>query len=76
MAHRVNVMLDDELWKELKQVPPGERSRVVNRAIAEWLKARRRTSVARKMDALRGTMPAVSAAEIATWLREDRERGR
>ena len=76
MAHRVNVMLDNELWEELKQVPTGERSRVVNDAIAEWLKARRRAGAARKMDALRARMPAVSAREIAAWLREDRMRAR
>ena len=76
MAHRVNVMLDNELWEELRQVPTGERSRVVNNAIAEWLKARRRAGVARKMDALRARMPRVAAEEIAAWLREDRVRAR
>lgn len=76
MAHRVNVMLDNELWEELKQVPTGERSRVVNDAIAEWLKARRRAGIARKMDALRARMPRVAAEEIAAWLREDRVRAR
>ena len=76
MAHRVNVMLDNKLWEELKQVPTGERSRVVNDAIAEWLKARRRAGVAHKMDALRARMPTVSAREIAAWLREDRMRAR
>ena len=72
MAHRVNIMLDDGLWKDLKQVPAGERSRVVNEAIAGWLKARRRAGAAHKMDALRARMPAVSVKEIAAWLREDR----
>lgn len=76
MAHRVNVMLDNELWEELRQVPTGERSRVVNNAIAEWLKARRRAGIARKMDALRARMPRVAAEEIAAWLREDRVRAR
>jgi hypothetical protein len=76
MAHRVNVMLDNELWEELRQVPTGERSRVVNDAIAEWLKARRRAGIARKMDALRARMPRVAAEEIAAWLREDRVRAR
>lgn len=74
MAHRVNVMIDDEIWKEFQKVPSGERSRVVNRAIADWIKNRRRRSAARSMDALRAAMPAVSSSEIVTWLREDRER--
>jgi hypothetical protein len=76
MAHRVNIMLEDGLWKDLKQVPAGERSRVVNDAIAGWLKVRRRAGAARKMDALRARMPAVSVKEIAAWLREDRSRPR
>ncbi|MGH8507497.1 MAG: hypothetical protein ACREVH_02085 [Gammaproteobacteria bacterium] len=76
MAHRVNIMLEDGLWKNLKQVPAGERSRVVNEAIADWLKARRRAGVARKMDALRARMPVMSVQELATWLREDRARPR
>ena len=76
MAHRVNVMLDNKLWEELKQVPTGERSRVVNDAIAEWLKARRRAGVARKMDALRARMPTVSARRSPLGCVEDRVRAR
>ena len=64
------------IWKQLKQVPASERSRVTNAAIFGWLKTRRRASIAGKMDALRARMPAVSAKEIADWLRLDRERTR
>ncbi|HLQ26241.1 MAG TPA: hypothetical protein VK138_10225 [Acidiferrobacterales bacterium] len=76
MAHRVNFMLEDSVWQALKQVDKGERSKVVNNAIAEWLKKHKRLSAARKMDALRATMPAVSTKDIVTWVREDRERAR
>lgn len=76
MAHRVNIMLDDHIWKELKQVPAGDRSRVVNAAIFDWLKTRQRISIAGKMDALRARIPTVSSREITDWLRVDRERTR
>jgi predicted CopG family antitoxin len=76
MAHRVNFMLEDSVWQALKQIGKGERSKVVNNAIAEWLKKHKRHGAARKMDILRATMPAVSTEEIVTWVREDRERTR
>ncbi len=38
MAHRVNFTLEDSVCQALKQVDKGERSKVVNSAIAEWLK--------------------------------------
>ena len=76
MAHRVNFMLEDSVWQALKQVGMGERSKVVNNAIAEWLKKHNRLTAVRKTDALRTAMPAVSAEDIAAWVREDRERTR
>ncbi len=74
MAHRVNFMLDDSVWRALKQVGKGERSRVVNHALTEWLRKHKRRDAARKMDALRDALPPVSAADIAAWVREERER--
>ncbi|OGI37795.1 MAG: hypothetical protein A2V91_02890 [Candidatus Muproteobacteria bacterium RBG_16_64_10] len=69
-------MLEDSVWQALKQVGMGERSKVVNNAIAEWLKKHNLLTAARKMDALRTALPAVSAEDIAAWVREDRERTR
>ena len=73
MAHRVNIMLDDTIWETLKKVPSGERSSVVNAAIAEWFKARRRQAAARRMDVLRKAMPVVSTREIVNWIRQERK---
>ena len=58
------------IWRALKQVGKGERSRVVNHALTEWLCKHKRCDAARKMDALRNALPPVSAA----WVREERER--
>jgi len=76
MGQRVNIILEDRIWQTLKQVPLGERSRVVNAAIAEWFKLRKRADAARKMDALRQRMPAVSTKVIVDWIRAERDRVR
>jgi hypothetical protein len=76
MTHRINVLIDNTVWSDLEGVPKGERSRVVNRALAEWFQVRRRERAARQMDVLRNQMPQVSTEEIVSWVREDRERAR
>lgn len=74
MTHRVNVMLDDATWEALRRVPRGDRSRVVNAAIIEWFRSRRRASAARRMDELRAEVPRVTTQELVDWIRRDRER--
>lgn len=76
MARRVNIMLDDAVWEVLKRVPRGERSRVVNAAITEWLRGRKRMEAVRRMDALRKEMPTVATEDLVAWIRADRERAR
>lgn len=76
MAHRVNVMLDDAVWEVLKRVPRGERSQLVNTAVAEWLRGRKRMEAVRRMDALRKEMPTVATEDLVAWIRADRERTR
>jgi hypothetical protein len=75
VSHRVNVLLEDNAWALLQLVPQGERSRVVNRALAEWFGRRRRALAARDMDRLRQAAPRVSEREVLELLRADRERG-
>lgn len=53
MAHRVNVMIDDEVWQQLKTVPTGERSRLINEAVTMRLLIQRRVRASEKMDRLR-----------------------
>jgi len=73
MAHRVNIMLDEVAWSVLEQFPKGERSKVVNMAITEWERSRRRPSAVQRMDALGVALPEISTAEIVEELRKDRE---
>lgn len=74
MAHRVNVLLEDAVWRVLEKVPKGERSRIVNAALSQWFQKRRRVDAARRMDELRAQLPAVTTKEVVKWVREDRER--
>ena len=77
MGHRVNVIVQDDIWALLKRIPPGERSRTVNAALREWAQKRRRLDAVAEMDRLRANSAAktVTTAEIVRWIREDRDGG-
>jgi hypothetical protein len=71
MSHRVNVMIDESLWSDFQAIPPGERSRVLNEALAALLLRRRRMAAIARMAALRAEMPVLEGAS-EDWVREDR----
>jgi len=75
MTRRVNIMLEDAMWENIRKIPKGERSRVINSAILEWFRKYKRLSAVRKMDALKSDIPPVSTEEIVKWIRADREHG-
>ena len=77
MSHRINVVVHDDVWRFLKKVPQGERSRTINLALHEWAQKRRRLDAAAEMDRLRNDSAAqpVTTAEIVRWIREDRDGG-
>ena len=75
MSHRINVMIDDDTWDMLEQVPSGERSRTINDALRLWVTRRQRRDAVAQMEALRAQLPKVSTAEVVRWVREDREQG-
>jgi hypothetical protein len=72
MSHRINVMLDDEVWESLSQLPKGERSRVINQALQETLLHQRREEAFARIEELRKQMEplGISAEE---WIRRDRD---
>lgn len=75
MAHRLNIVLDDEVWKSLQQLPEGMRSRYICEAVAERLQRERKREAARKMDELRENLPPLDGTvDIAEILRKDRTR--
>jgi hypothetical protein len=49
--------------------------RAINQALRVWVNQQRRKQAAQEMDALRAVAPKVSSAEVARWIREDREQG-
>jgi len=50
--------------------------RAISEALRTWVNQKRRKRAAQEMDALRAVGPKVSSAEVARWIREDREQGR
>ena len=75
MGKRINIMIDEDTWRILGRIPAGARSRAVNEALRAWVVRRRRNDAVHELDALRARLPAASAAEVAQWIREDREQG-
>ena len=77
MSHRINVIVHDDVWRFLREVPQGERSRTINSALRDWALRHRRIDAAAEMDRLRNGAPAsiITADEIVRWIREEREPG-
>lgn len=75
MSHRINVILDDEVWESLGQLPKGERSRLINIAVARELLRQQRERAMTKMDRLRKT-PRLIKETTEELVRRDRERDR
>ena len=77
MSHRINIIVNDDVWGFLKEIPQGERSRTINHALREWVHRRRRLDAVEEMDRLRSDADAnsITSAEIVRWIREERERG-
>jgi hypothetical protein len=72
MAHRVNVVLDDEAWEGLRHVRRGDRSRFVSEAVREATLRRRRRAAAAELAAISAALhkPEGTAEE---WVRADRD---
>ena len=77
MTHRINVVVEDDIWRLLQRIPPSDRNRTINLALREWAHKHRRLDAVAEMDRLRNdpAIPAISAAEIVRWIRADREGG-
>jgi len=75
MAVKVNIVLDDDLKRELDSlVEAGMRSRVINTALRKELTALRRRRLSDELDKLRGETRPVSSKEIVRLIRRDRGR--
>ena len=73
MSHRINVLIDDQLWDDLRQIPKGERSRFINESLAERLKQKKRERLLEEMQsAARSAKPA--GEDAVTLLRRERYR--
>ena len=74
-ARKLNFMIRDEIARDLEAlVPPGERSRTVNEALAKELLAIRRRMITIRLRAAREKGPALGTEKIVASLRKDRSR--
>ena len=74
MGHRTNIVIDDDIWEELKTLPRGEISRQVNAELANWAERRKRQRAGEAMDRIRSSLPTVGRRDIVEMLRQDRQR--
>jgi hypothetical protein len=74
MVHRVNIILDDAAWLALQDIPKGERSKLVSKAIKQMSEIQRRQKAAQMMDQLGKKMPQVTTKQLVSWIRNDRQR--
>lgn len=77
MTHRINIIVHDDVWRILRDIPQGQRSRTINDALRDWVRRRRRADAVEDMDRLRSSPgnETVTTAEIVRWVREDRDEG-
>ena len=75
MNRRVNIMLDEQVWHSLLEIPKGERNQFINMAIKERLLNMKRKSAAKKMDQVRERLKFMdNNIDVIEILRQDRMR--
>jgi predicted transcriptional regulator len=75
MAKRINVILSDDVHRDLvRQAARGERSRVLEEALRQYLARQRRSAAFRRLQSLREKAPAIPVREVVEQLRRDRGR--
>ncbi len=72
MSHGVNVLLEDEVWPVLRELPRGERSHAVNQALTRWSISHRRQGAVERLKERRRALPPVPGA-TEDWVRADRD---
>ena len=77
MTRRINIIVHDDVWSFLRDIPQGQRSRTINEALRAWVRRRRRLDAVADMDRLRNATgaKAVTTEEVVRWVREDRDEG-
>lgn len=74
-ARKLNFMIKSDIARDLEiLVPAGERSRVVNEALARELLAIRRRAITSRLRAAREKGPVLGTEKIVAELRKDRAR--
>lgn len=72
MSHKIKVMLDNDVWQDMRVLSCGERSLLVNCAIRVYFLQQRRQKTVEEMDVLRRSTRALPGS-TSQWVKEDRE---
>ena len=74
MTHRISIVVYDDVWEFLRDIPQDQRSRIINDALRAWVRERRRSESIADMDRLRNAAgaTAVTTEEVVRWIREGR----
>ncbi len=72
VAHRINVILNDEIWEQLQDIPQGERSRLINQSLAEILRRRQREEAFARIRERAAAMEPLGMS-VEEWVRQDRD---
>ncbi|MGD8571726.1 MAG: hypothetical protein PVG89_12800 [Gammaproteobacteria bacterium] len=75
MSRRINIMVEDNVWENLREIPKGERSRFINDAIREqFLKLQREKAVA-AVDEIRNALQLKDVElDVIEALQQERQR--
>ncbi|MGD8569617.1 MAG: hypothetical protein PVJ39_16140 [Gammaproteobacteria bacterium] len=75
MSRRINVMVEDNVWENLREIAKGERSKFINDAIRDrFLKLQRQQAV-EAVDKIRDTLQLKAVdVNVVDVLRRERQR--
>jgi predicted CopG family antitoxin len=75
MSRRINIMVEDNVWENLREIAKGERSKFINDAIRDrFLKLQRQKAV-EAVDKIRNTLQLKPVeVDVVDVLRRERQR--
>lgn len=72
MSHRVNILLQDDIWETFQAIPKGQRSTVINDLLRDWSLQQQRRATFKEIETITRQMKLVPGS-AEEWLRHDRD---
>lgn len=75
MSHRINVMVEDNVWENLREIAKGERSKFINDAIRDRFLKLQREQAVEAVDKIRDTLQLKTVdVDVVDVLQQERQR--